>query len=57
MKESYEVRPSQSPWPRRCMLSGNCLREAFREVQPGCVLNSEILSFEAADLVLRQGRQ
>jgi hypothetical protein len=41
MKESYKVRPSQSPWPRVMRCVGNWRDEAFTEVQPGGVLSSE----------------
>ena len=41
MKESYKVRPSQSPWPRVMRVSGNRQGEAFTEVQPGGVWSSE----------------
>ena len=32
MKESYKVRPSQSPWPRVMRCVGNWRDEAFTEV-------------------------
>jgi hypothetical protein len=41
MNESYEVRPSQSPWPRVMRCVGNRQDEAFTEVQSGCVWSSE----------------
>lgn len=41
MKESYKVRPSQSPWPRVMRDVGHRQDEAFTEVQPGGVWSSE----------------
>jgi len=47
MKESYEVRPSQSPRPRVMRRDGFAAAnpvEAFTEAQPGGVLGSENIS-------------
>jgi len=38
-------------------VSGNRQDEAFTEVQPGCVLNSENTYFVVADLIHTWGRQ
>jgi len=57
MKESYKVRPSQSPWPRVMRCVGQPAGEAFTEVQPGCVLSSENTYFVVADLIHTWGRQ
>ena len=44
MKESHEVRPSQSPRPRVMRRDAQPLGEAFTEAQPGRVLSSENIS-------------
>jgi len=57
MQVSYEVRFSQSPWPRVMRLYGQlCIRSVHRGKSGLCIeLRNHF--FEVADLVLTRGRQ
>jgi hypothetical protein len=57
MKESYEVRPSQSPWPRVMrFVEQSADRSVHRGTTGRCIeLRNQL--FVVADLVLSGGRQ
>ena len=57
MKESYKVRPSQSPWPRVMRSVGQLTWRSVHRGTTGRCIELRKHSFVAADLILTRGRQ
>ena len=57
MKESYKVRPSQSPWPRVMRSVGQPAGRSVHRGTAGRCIELRKHLFEVADLVLIRGRQ
>ena len=57
MKESYEVRPSQSPWPRVMRSVGQPAGRSVHRGTTGRCIEFRMHPFVEADLILIWGRQ
>jgi hypothetical protein len=57
MKESYKVRPSQSPWPRVMRCVGQPAGRSVHRGTTGRCMELRKHPFEVADLILIWGRQ
>ena len=57
MKESYKVRPSQSPWPRVMRCVGQPAERSVHRGTTGRCIELRKHPFEVADLILIGGRQ
>ena len=57
MKESYKVRPSQSPWPRVMRRVGQPAGRSVHRGTTGLCIELRKHPFVVADLVLSRGRQ
>ena len=57
MKVSYEVRPSQSPWPRVMRLYGQLCSRSVHRGKSGLCIELRNQLFVMADLVVSRGRQ
>src|SRR5688572_30499907 len=57
MKESYKVRPSQSPWPRVMRCVGQPAGRSVHRGTTGLCIDLRKRPFVVADLVLKRGRQ
>ena len=57
MQVSYEVRFSQSPWPRVMRLYGQLCSRSVHRGKIGLCIELRNQLFVVADLVLSQGRQ
>ena len=57
MKESYKVRPSQSPWPCVMRVVGQPAGRSVHRGTTGLCMELRKHPFAVADLVLTRGRQ
>ena len=57
MKVSYEVRPSQSPWPRVMRSGGQPTGRSVHRGKTGLCIELRNQPFAMADLVVSGGRQ
>ena len=57
MKESYKVRPSQSPWPRVMRVVGQSAGRSVHRGTTGLCMELRKHLSAVADLVLTRGRQ
>ena len=57
MKESYKVRPSQSPWPRVMRVVGQLMARSVHRGTAGLCIELRKHPFVVADLILSRGRQ
>ena len=57
MKESYKVRPSQSPWPRVMRRVGQPAGRSVHRGTTGLCIELRKHPFVVADLIASRGRQ